>query len=159
MTAAGLPDYFRFNLWANQRLLDACAGLTDAQLDMTTTGTFGSIRDTLMHLFGSEEGYAAHFTGTPPTPRLDDFTTFAGFDELRRRALMSGTGLIDIAEHGDINQIFHLDGGTYEAPAIIVLIQAINHGDDHRSQICTLLSLQGVEPPYIDAWSYNDAQR
>ena len=71
---------------------------------------------------------------------------------------MTGNELIAIAEHGDTNQIFHLDGGTYEAPAIVVLIQAINHGDDHRSQICTLLSLQGIEPPYIDAWSYNDAQ-
>jgi uncharacterized damage-inducible protein DinB len=158
MTAAGLPDYFRFNLWANQRLLDACSNLTDAQLDMTTTGTFGSIRDTLIHLFAAEEGYAGHFTAARPTPRLDDFTTFPGFDELRRRAEMSGTELISIAENGDINQIFHLDGGTYEAPAIIVLIQAINHGDDHRSQICTLLSLLGIEPPYIDAWSYNDAQ-
>jgi uncharacterized damage-inducible protein DinB len=159
MTAAGLPDYFRFNLWANQRLLDACAGLADAPLDMTTSGTFGSIRETLMHLFSAEEGYAGHFTGTPPSPRLDDFTTFAGFDELRRRAQMSGNELIAIAEHGDINQIFHLDDGTYEAPAIVVLIQAINHSDDHRSQICTLLSQQGIEPPDIDAWSYNDAQR
>jgi uncharacterized damage-inducible protein DinB len=158
MTAAGLPDFFRFNLWANQRLLDACSTLTDEQLDMTATGTFGSIRDTLIHLFASEEGYAGHFTGDRPTPRLDDFTTFPSFEELRRRAEASSTALIAIAEHGDVNQTFHLDGGTYEAPAIIVLIQAINHGDDHRSQICTLLSLQGIEPPYIDAWSYNDAQ-
>jgi uncharacterized damage-inducible protein DinB len=157
MTVAGLPDFFRFNLWANQRILDACASLTDTQLDMTTTGTFGSIRDTLMHLFASEEGYAGHFTGSPPTPRLNDFTTFAGFDELRRRAHMSGNELIAIAEHGNIDQVFHLDGGTYEAPAIIVLLQAINHGDDHRSQIATLLSQQGIAPPYIDAWSYNDA--
>jgi len=158
MTAAGLPDFFRFNLWANQRLLDACSTLTDEQLDMTATGTYGSIRDTLIHLFAAEEGYAGHFTGTPPTPRLDDFTTYPSFDELRRRVQMSGTELIAIAEHGDVNQIFHLDGGTYEAPAIIVLIQAMNHGDDHRSQICTLLSLQGIVPPDIDAWSYNDAQ-
>src|SRR5215469_9063849 len=109
MTAAGLPDFFRFNLWANQRLLDACSTLTDEQLDMTATGTYGSIRDTLIHLFAAEEGYAGHFTGTRPTPRLDDFTAYPSFDELRRRVQMSGTELIAIAEHGDVNQIFHLD--------------------------------------------------
>ena len=159
MAAAGLPDFFRYNLWANLRMLDACADLADTQLDMMTTGTFGSIRETLMHLFAAEEGYAGHFTGAPPTPRLRDFTTFAGCDELRRRAELSGNELIAIAEEGDINQIFHLDDGTYEAPAIIVLIQAINHADDHRSQISTLLSQQGIEPPHIDAWSYNERER
>ena len=47
----GLPDFFQYTLWANLRLLDACAHLSDAQLDATTRGTFGSVRETLLHLF------------------------------------------------------------------------------------------------------------
>ena len=61
------------------------------------------------------------------------------------------------AEPEKLNQILHLDGGTYDAPVIIVVIQAINHGIDHRSQICTLLSQQDIEPPDLDSWAYNDA--
>ena len=152
----GLPDFFQHNLWANLRLLDACVHLSDAQLDATTTGVFGSVRESLMHLFASEEGYVRSFTGTTPSPSLKEFTTFAGFDELRRRAERSGKELITIAEQRDLSQIFYLDEGTYEAPAIVVVIQAINHGVDHRSQIATLLSQQGIEPPALDAWSYND---
>jgi uncharacterized damage-inducible protein DinB len=76
----GLPDFFRYNLWANLRLLDACAQLTDAQLDTSAKGTFGSVRKTLMHLFTSEEGYARHVTGASPTPPLRDDTTFVGFE-------------------------------------------------------------------------------
>ena len=157
----GLPDFFQYNLWANLRLLDACAELSDAQLDATTKGTFGSVRETLMHLFAAEEGYARHFnfTGPAPTPRLADLTTFAGFDELRRRAERSGKELIAIAERGDLSQILHLDGGTYDAPVIVVVIQAINHAIDHRSQIATLLSQQDIEPPDLDGWSYNDSMR
>lgn len=155
----GLSEFFKYNLWANLRLLDACAQLSDAQLDATMIGTFGSIRETLMHLFSAEEGYVRSFTGTTPTPPLKEFTTFAGFDELRRRAERSGKELITIVEQRDrdLSQIFHLDGGTYDAPAIIVVIQAIDHGIDHRSQIATLLSLQGIEPPELDSWAYNDA--
>jgi len=155
----GLPDFFKYNLWANLRLLKACAHLSDAQLDATTRGTFGSVRETLMHLFASEEGYARHwhFTGASPTPRLKELTTFPGFDELRRRAERSGKELIAVAEQGELNQILYLDEGTYEAPVIVVLIQAINHGIDHRSQIATLLSQQDIEPPDLDGWSYNDA--
>jgi uncharacterized damage-inducible protein DinB len=48
---------FKYNLWANLRLLDSCAHLSDAHLDVTTKGTFGSVREILMHLFASEEGY------------------------------------------------------------------------------------------------------
>ena len=153
----GLPDFFTYNLWANLRLLDACGQLSDAQLDTTAKGTFGSVRETLMHMFAAEEGYARHFTGTSPTPRLKELTTFPGFDELRRRAERSGNELIAVAEQGDLNRILYLDDGTYEAPAIIVLIQAINHGIDHRSQIATLLSQQDIESPDLDGWSYNDA--
>lgn len=155
--ASGLPDFFKYNLWANLRMLDACAQLSEAQLDETMNGTYGSIRETLVHMLGAEEGYARHFTGSSPLPLLREFTTFPGFDELRRRAETSGKALITITEQGDLDQIFHLDNGTYECPAIIVLIQAINHTDDHRSQICTLLTQQGIEPPDIDPWSYNDS--
>ncbi len=154
---AGLPGFFQYNLWANLSLLDACEQLTDAQLDATMTGTFGSIRETLIHLLGAEEGYVAALTGNIPDPRLRDLPTFPGFDELRRRAQRSGSALIAYAEQGDPGQTLYLDGGTYEATTTIVLIQAIDHAIDHRSQISTLLSQQGIEPPDLDAWAYNDS--
>jgi len=146
----GLPDFFKYNLWANLRLLDACEHLSDAQLDATTNGTFGSVRETLMHLLSAEEGYARALTGTSPTPLLKEFTTFPGLDLLRQRAERSAEALIRVAEQGDLSEILHLDGGTYDAPAIIVVIQAINHAIDHRSQISTLLSQQGIEPLDLD---------
>ncbi len=153
----GLPDFFKYNLWANLRLLDACAQLSDAQLDATTKGTFGSVRETLMHLFAAEEGYVRALTGKIPTPPLADLTHFPDFDELRRRAERSGKELITVAEQGELSQILYLDGGIYEAPVIVVLIQTVNHAIDHRSQIATLLSQEDVMPPDLDGWSYNDA--
>jgi uncharacterized damage-inducible protein DinB len=155
----GLPDFFKYNLWANLRLLDVCATLSDTQLDATMQGTFGCVRETLMHLFAAEEGYVGALTGQIPTPRLKELTTFPSFDELRRRAEMSGKELISVAEQRELGQTLYLDGGTYEATDIIVLIQAINHAIDHRSQIATLLSQQDIEPPDLDGWSYNDAIR
>ncbi len=156
----GLADFFQYNLWANLRLLDACIHLSDAQLDATTKGTFGSVRETLMHMLAAEEGYARTLTGKIPTPPLGDLTHFPDFDKLRRRAKGSGEALITFAEQveqEELSQILHLDGGTYDAPVIVVVIQAINHAIDHRSQIATLLSQQDIEPPDLDGWAYNDA--
>ena len=123
-------------------------------------GTFGSVRETLMHLFAAEEGYVRALTGKIPTPRLADLTHFPGFDELRQRVKRSGEALITFAERveqEELDKILHLDGGTYDAPVIIVVIQAIGHTIDHRSQIATLLSQQGIESPDLDSWAYNDA--
>jgi len=158
---AGLADFFKYNLWANLRLLDALAPLSDAQLDAAMLGTFGTVRETLMHLLTAEEGYAWRFylTGMAPAPRLKELAQFPGFDELRRRAELSGKELIAIAEQADLSQILHLDNGTYDAALIVVMIQAINHGIDHRSQIATLLSQQGIALPDLDAWGYNDDVR
>jgi uncharacterized damage-inducible protein DinB len=47
-----------------------------------------------------------------------------------------------------------LDGTRSHAPAGIRLAQAIHHGTDHRSQICTGLTGFGVEPPDIDVWDF-----
>jgi len=103
-------------------------------------------------------------TGKIPTPPLEDLTRFPDFDELRRRAQGSGEALIAFAEQvdqGELSRILHLDGGTYDAPVIVLVIQAINHAIDHRSQIATLLSQQDIELPdnFLDAWAYNDALR
>ena len=50
------------------------------------------------------------------------------------------------------------DGSEGHAPAGIRLAQALHHGTDHRSQICTILTGLGVEPPAIDVWDFADRQ-
>src|SRR5215510_10862732 len=96
--SAGLAAFFRYNLWATQALLDACEPLSDAQLDATADGVYGSVRAILIHLLSAEEGYAGHVSGQTPTPRLQESAPFPGFDELRRRADQSGQALLGVAE-------------------------------------------------------------
>jgi hypothetical protein len=108
--ATGLSDFFNYNLWANLRLLDTCSQLTDAQLDFTTQGVYGSIRATLIHIVAGEERDvrdcdAAHQL---PAPFLDESTPFPGFDDLLQRAKRSGTALIEIAEKANPYEILHL---------------------------------------------------
>lgn len=157
----GLSEFFHYNLWANLTLLNFLSELTDDQLDVTIDGVFGTLRETLVHMLNSEEGYARHTwyrdTKERPTPRVGEMKGFPGFDMLRERAELSGKALIYAAENVDMHEGLMLDDGTYPAQVIIVLIQAINHTVDHRSQISTMLTQQGIKPPSLDAWSYNDA--
>ena len=43
-------------------------------------------------------------------------------------------------------------GYETHAPLGIRLAQALYHGTDHRSQVCTALTSLGIEPPAIEAW-------
>jgi uncharacterized damage-inducible protein DinB len=151
-----LADFFKYNLWANLRLLDVCVNLDDTQLDMTLEGTYGSIRKTLMHIIAGEEGYVQRFTGKRLAQPLWEVDHFPGFDELCQRVRQSGEGLITIAEQFHPDHVLHLtyNGQDYAVPAILVLIQAISHGSDHRSQIATLLSQQHLTSPEVDGWAY-----
>ena len=45
-----LVTLYEHNTWANLRLLDFCAGLSDEQLDASAPGTFGRACDTLVHI-------------------------------------------------------------------------------------------------------------
>jgi uncharacterized damage-inducible protein DinB len=48
------------------------------------------------------------------------------------------------------------EGYRRDASIGVRIAQAIHHGTDHRSQICTTLTTLGLEPPLIDVWAFGD---
>ncbi len=58
-----LTELFHHNLWANLNLIDLCATLPENVLETNVPGTFGTVRETLGHLAGTEEGYLAGLVG------------------------------------------------------------------------------------------------
>lgn len=157
MTSA-LTELYKHNLWANLHLLDVCAGLDEAQLDATVPGTYGSIRDTLLHLFAAEGRYVARLSGREPDQSFGEQAGFPGWEQLRERARQSGEALIAISENFDASRILRgtYRGEAYAIPAVVPMIQAINHATEHRVHIATILTQQGVEPPTLDGWQYGE---
>lgn len=157
---AGLDYFYRHNLWANLRLLDACADLTDEQLAASAPGTYGSIIRTLTHLVGSEERYLATITGNSPENGIRRGETL-DVAALREHARLSGEGLIATAATVDPSMVLR---GTfrdepYELSVMVVLAQAINHATDHRCHVATVLTQLGIQPPALDVWAYDEATK
>jgi uncharacterized protein (TIGR02246 family) len=155
-----VDDAFGHHLWATERMLEACAALTDDQLATTVPGTYGSILDTLRHLVGGDTGYL-HLLTNGQVAELED-EAHATVADLRAAlpAIREGYASVlagdpdldaDIARHRD-------DGSTSYAPLSIRLAQAVQHGTDHRSQISTALTTLGIEPPDLDMWAYADSR-
>jgi uncharacterized damage-inducible protein DinB len=153
-----LVEMFRHNTWANERLFDACEGLNDTQLDATLVGTFGSIRDTLVHIAGAQERYVALLTGSGRSGTPRERRSFEGFAELKASVSSSSKALEDIAAQarpGD-TVTAHYQGQEYTLPNWLPLVQAINHATEHRVQVAAILTQQGIEPPSMDGWNYHD---
>jgi uncharacterized damage-inducible protein DinB len=149
-----LDDAFAHHTWATLQLIDACAALEDHQLRVGIPGVYGSILETLRHIVGSDCSYLRVTSGD----HADFDSDAAELADLRAEmeAHQSGWGeLLQRELDADAWLARHRpDGSATHAPLGIRLAQALHHGTDHRSQVCTILSTQGIEPPAIDAWDY-----
>ena len=152
-----LAPLFRQHLWANLTLLDFCMTLTDEQLDAVTPGIYGSIRATWVHII-EERFVQAATTGTLPPVRPED--TSPPLSEVRERLARTGAQALELALAMDEDRRIkgEFRGQPFDMPAYIPLIQVIQHGAEHRTNITTALAIMGLTPPGTDAWSYWQAE-
>ena len=159
MNRSLLSDAFGHHVWATLRLLDACDPLTPEQLSSAVPGTYGSILDTMRHLVGSDAGYLAALTGGA-RPRIDeDRMDLTALRVEMERDGGAWSSLLAGDPDPDAVVVRRRDDGSETHASIgIRLAQAIHHGTDHRSQVCTALTALGIEPPAIDVWDYASDQ-
>jgi uncharacterized damage-inducible protein DinB len=152
-----LVEFFRHNSMMNRRLVEACRQLPPEQLRATATGTFGSIGATLVHVANAQEGYAARLLDTERPERLPE-DPFPGFEALAERFAHGDAQLEEAATKTGQDREVQVNGddppGTWRMPVSLFLLQAVNHGTEHRSQVATILTQLGVEPPEMDGWNY-----
>lgn len=150
-----LITLFKHNAWANLTLLDFCESLSDQQLDTTAVGGFGSIRDTLQHIVDAEVSYVERVNGKLPAQPLsrDQFPEFA---QLKDAVRWASDELLQLAlsarENTSVRQRPPRMLIEYKLASLIV--QAISHSTEHRTQIATIITQMGMEPPDMSGWNY-----
>ncbi len=151
-----IVELFRHHAWANLELLAFCADAPPEALDTAEPGTYGSIRDTLVHLVGAEQRYLAALGETEPPVRVAEGEGFPGWDALRTSAAWSGERLAELAGVEPGGRIVRgvRRGEPFALPATLFLVQAVDHGKEHRTHVATILGRHGIEPPELDGWSF-----
>ncbi len=147
-----LLQALRYNKWANLTLLDVCAGLTDEQMQLASSGTYGTIADTWVHLLAAEERYLRRLVGFEPRIKEDD--GFPGLVKLRELAALSGDALIAAVGQFDPDGASPGREGDESVRHWLVMTQAIHHGNDHRTHICTILGQNGISYGDVDVWAF-----
>ena len=155
MARSPLADAFAHHVWATNRLIDASVELTDEQLESTATGTYGSIIETLRHVVATDRAYLAVLSGGRVDRTVEEGMSLAAARSVKE--LNGAEWARVVAELDDPDRVVvrqRPDGSANRSPAGIRLAQALHHGTDHRSQICTILTTLGIEPPDIDVWEF-----
>jgi uncharacterized damage-inducible protein DinB len=159
MTTASdvLRAMFDHHLWATQALIDHLGGLPPERLDQAIPGTYGSMIDTLTHTIDADSRYLLRLRNPSP-PIADDRVGVpleqlrAEMPEHRRKWDQALTDLESGSLHAAIRK--REDYPDTDPAESMLLIQAIHHGNDHRTQICSTLGALGEEVPELDGWEY-----
>ena len=152
-----LRAMFDHHLWATEALIDHLAGLPPGRLDQAIPGTYGSMIDTLTHTIDADSRYLLRLRN--PTPPLADDRVGVPLAQLRtempehrRKWDQALTDLESGSLHAAIRK--REDYPDTDPAESMLLIQAIHHGNDHRTQICSTLGALGEEVPELDGWEY-----
>jgi uncharacterized damage-inducible protein DinB len=159
-----LRDLFRHHAWATADLMDYCAQLTPEQLSGSVPGTRGPIVETLEHLVAADQRYKRRFglRADEPVlegdgPSLQDMRRIFANEGERWQSVLGRLGDFDITVPANPQD----DPPWPEARHAnnLLLLQALQHGNDHRTQICTIIGAMGLDAPNLDGWMYWRAER
>jgi uncharacterized damage-inducible protein DinB len=157
VTDSLLTDAFEHHVWATTTLIDTCLELSPEQLETSVPGTYGTILQTMRHLVGGDAWYLYRLFDDADYITDEDRMDLA---ELRAAMERNGTAWAALLAKGpDPDEIClgkNEDGSATKTTVGIRLAQALHHGTDHRSQICTAITTLGIEPPGIDVWAFGE---
>jgi uncharacterized damage-inducible protein DinB len=151
-----------YNAWANARLYDAAAQLTEEQLWRDVGLFFGSLGGTLNHILVADRVWMKRFTGTGDHP--DRLNAILHRDLAALRAERDAEDRRVIAWVASLTPERLEQTFTYRMmtrPDMVTsklwpdLLHVFNHQTHHRGQAHTGLSLlTGKEPPSFDMIQY-----
>ena len=155
MPRSPLADAIDHHVWATLQVLDLLAPLSEEQLATNVPGTYGTILATARHLVGSDRWYLYVQSGGAVDQIDDESMSIA---ELRAAMAPDAGFWAEILARNPDPEAFlsytRDDGSKAHATWGVRLAQALDHGTDHRSQLCTALTTLGIEPPEIDVWAW-----
>ena len=146
---------FKYNQWANAKILDAAANLTPEQFTAPATFPHGGLRGTLVHALSAEWIWRTRWEGTSPTYMLKA-EEFPDFPSLRARWAEEEMRLMNFVRGVPEERLDNTFDYTNTAgkPFTRILWHAmahlVNHGTQHRTEAAAMLTDYGCSPGDID---------
>ena len=147
--ALTLLDY---HYWARDRMLDAVSTLPPDQFQQAMGSSFGSIRDTVVHIYSAEWVWYSRWRGESPTAMLSpeafsDVTSVHQAWRVHERKMRAF--FADLTDADLERQIAYSSMAGKPSTSLLwhMLQHVVNHATYHRGQITTMLRQLSAAPP------------
>ena len=155
MTPQEFRTLYEYDSWANARVLNACQSLSHEQFTRDLGNSFGSVRNTLVHILGAQMIWIARLTGGEPVgmPNPDGYPDLAAVRAKWAEVepvLSSYVSGVTAEDAERMLEYRNLKGIQFRDPIGNILQHLANHGSYHRGQVTTLLRQLGATPVSTD---------
>lgn len=146
-----------YNQWANNRIYDAAAELTDEEFSRDVGAFFGSMMGTLNHLLVTDRIWMKRFTGEGDAPSRLDAILHKAFPVLRTMRENEDRRILDWIEPldakalaGRFTYMTATDMRTISQRLPPALDHLFNHQTHHRGQAHMILTILGKPSVQLD---------
>jgi uncharacterized damage-inducible protein DinB len=156
-----IRSLYRYNEWANRRILDTSARCAPEQLLEGGGASFDSLRDTLVHTMGAQWLYLERWHGRSPRamPAATDFADVAAIRarwDVIERDTQAFVAMVDDTALARVVQYVNMQGERWAYPLWQQMIHQVNHATQHRSEAAVMLTKLGHSPGMLDLLYFVD---
>ena len=153
---------FNYNRWANTKVVESAATLTEEELVRQMGGSFPSVLGTLGHLYAAEWVWLERLRGVSPpglppseeVPTLPVLKEKWGAVETGQKAFVEGLTLDRMEEKVRYSNV---KGEPWSYVMSDLLVHIVNHSTYHRGQVATMFRQLGKKPAATDYLVFLDS--
>ena len=159
MRVKDLEELFDYSYWANDRLFEVAAQLTPEQFTKPVAGSYGSVRNTFVHVLSAEWGWLDRCGGARRGNALipTDYPTLISLLHQWHQIESHTREFFGTLKDEDLDRVVEFtlgDGPSRAVPLGLLLHHAALHGVHHRGQVALLLRSLGYVPGNFDILIY-----
>ncbi|HEU4745584.1 MAG TPA: DinB family protein [Anaerolineales bacterium] len=146
---------YKYNQWANAKILNAAANVTTDQFLAPASFPHGGLRGTLVHALSAEWIWRTRWEGSSPTVMLKaeefpDFPSLRGrWAEEEMRLMNFVSGISDESLNNTFDYT-NTSGKPFSRVLWHAMVHLVNHGTQHRTEAAAMLTDFGCSPGDID---------
>jgi len=162
MTKDDIQLLYEYDRWANNRVLLAVSTLSAEEFTRDLGGSFRSVRDTLVHIIGSERTWLTYWKEPSPSSAfLTDLWTrhdelfnpngFRDFAALQAKWVEVEREQVEFVDHVTNESLQRMLGVRETEVSLVHLMQHLaNHSTYHRGQVALMMRQLAAEPLATD---------
>jgi uncharacterized damage-inducible protein DinB len=155
MNKQDILTLYKYNQWANAKILSTAANVTLAQFLADAPFPHGGLRSTLVHTLFAQWIWHHRWEGNSPTFRLqpEEFPTFESLWDRWMAEEKSLMEFVDSLTDEKLNTVIsykNTKGIPFEQVLWKMMAHVVNHGTQHRAEAAAMLTEYGCSPGDVD---------